>query len=194
MITQTQVCLPWDSGLHPAPLLASGDFSVYSSEGSVQSSSVAQSCPTLCHPRDCGMPGFPVHHQLLELAQTHVHRVSDATQPSHPLSSPSPPAFSQVQRDAWVINQLMKYICFLRLSLVWSGIMSSWLPFHPYSLVPCTPHMWLTLCKYLFNELRASDTNGLETHFSRLEGTFDLRFISFDMQPSLGTVPSPKWE
>ena len=50
-------------------------------------------------PRDCGMPGFPVHHQLLELAQTHVHQVGDAVQLSHPLSSPSPPAFSLSQRQ-----------------------------------------------------------------------------------------------
>ena len=57
-------------------------------------SSVAQSCPVLCDPMDCSTPGFPVHHQLLELAQTHVDRVSDAIQPSHPLSSPSPPAFN----------------------------------------------------------------------------------------------------
>ena len=51
-------------------------------------SSVAQSCSTLCNPTDCSMPGFPVHHQLPELAQIHVHRVSDAIQPSYPLSSP----------------------------------------------------------------------------------------------------------
>ena len=56
-----------------------------------QFSSVSQLCPTLCDPMDCSMPGFPVHHQLLELAQTHVHQVSDTIQPSHPLSSPSPP-------------------------------------------------------------------------------------------------------
>ena len=56
--------------------------------------SVAQLCPTLCDAMDCSMPGFPVLHQLLELAQTHVRRVSDAIQPSHPLSSPSPPAFN----------------------------------------------------------------------------------------------------
>ena len=55
--------------------------------------SVAQSCPTLCDPMDCSTPGFPVHHQLPELAQTHILRVGDAIQPSHPLSSPSPPAF-----------------------------------------------------------------------------------------------------
>ena len=59
---------------------------------SVQFSSVAQLCPTLCDPMNLSMPGLPVHHQLPESTQTHVHRVSDAIQPSHPLSSPSPPA------------------------------------------------------------------------------------------------------
>ena len=54
--------------------------------------SVARSCLTLCDPMNYSTPGFPVHHQLLKLAQTHVHRVGDAIQPSHPLSSPSPPA------------------------------------------------------------------------------------------------------
>ena len=57
-----------------------------------QFSSVTQSWPTLCDPMDCSTPGFPVHHQLTELAQTHVHWVGDAIQSSHPLSSPSPPA------------------------------------------------------------------------------------------------------
>ena len=61
-------------------------------------SSVAQSCPTLCNPMDCSTPGFCVHHQLPELAHTHVHQVSDAIQPSHPLSSPSP-AFSLSQHQ-----------------------------------------------------------------------------------------------
>ena len=56
---------------------------------SVQFSSVAQSCPTLCDTMDCSMPGLPVHHQLPELTQTHVHRAGDAIQPSHPLLSPS---------------------------------------------------------------------------------------------------------
>ena len=57
-------------------------------------SSVAQLCPAPCDPVDCSMPGLPVHHQLLELAQTHIHWVSVAIQPSHPLWSPSPPAFN----------------------------------------------------------------------------------------------------
>ena len=59
---------------------------------SVQFSSVAQSCPTLCDPMNLNRPGLSVHHQLPEFTQTHVHQVSDAIQPSHPLSSPSPPA------------------------------------------------------------------------------------------------------
>ena len=59
---------------------------------SVQFSSVAQSCLILCDPMNCSTPGLPVHHQLPEFTQTHVHRVGDAIQPSHPLSSPSPPA------------------------------------------------------------------------------------------------------
>ena len=61
---------------------------------SVQFGSVAQSCLTLCDPVDCSTPGLPVHHQLLEFTQTHVHWVGDAIQPFHPLSSPSPPAFN----------------------------------------------------------------------------------------------------
>ena len=62
-------------------------------------SSVAQSHPTLCDPMDCSMPGFPVHHQLPELAQTHVHQVGDDIQPSHPLLSPSPPTFDLSQHQ-----------------------------------------------------------------------------------------------
>ena len=61
---------------------------------SVQFISVAQLYPTLCDPMNHSMPGLPVHHQLPEFIQTHVHRVSDAIQPSHPLSSPSPPALN----------------------------------------------------------------------------------------------------
>ena len=67
------------------------------SETTYQFSSVTQLCLTLCDPMDCSMPGLPVHHQLLELAQTHVHRVGDAVQPSHPLSSPPPPTFNLSQ-------------------------------------------------------------------------------------------------
>ena len=67
---------------------------------SAQFSSVAQSCPTLCDPTDRSTPGLPVHHQLPELTQTHVHRVGDAIQPSHPLSSPSSPTFNLSQLES----------------------------------------------------------------------------------------------
>ena len=62
-----------------------------------QFSSVTQLCTTLSNPMDGSTPGFPVHHQLPELTQTHVHRIGDAIQPSHPLSSPSPPVFNLLQ-------------------------------------------------------------------------------------------------
>ena len=68
--------------------------------GSDQIRSVAQSCPTLCDPMNNSTPGVPFHHQLLEFTQTHVHRVSDAIQPSYPLSSPSPPAPNPSQHQS----------------------------------------------------------------------------------------------
>ena len=70
-----------------------------------QFSSVAQSCPTLCDPMNRSTPGLPVHHQLPEFTQTHVHQVGDAIQPSQPLSSPSPPALNPSQHQSlfqWV--------------------------------------------------------------------------------------------
>ena len=72
---------------------------------SVQFSSVAQSCLTLCDTMICSTPGLPVHHQLPDFTQTHVHRVGDAIQPSHPLLSPSPPAPNPSQHQSlfqWV--------------------------------------------------------------------------------------------
>ena len=65
----------------------------------VQFSSVTQSCPTLCNPRNSSTLGLPVHHQLPESTQTNVHGLGDAIQPSHPLSSPSPPAFNLSQHQ-----------------------------------------------------------------------------------------------
>ena len=84
---------------------------------SVQFSSVAQSCPTLCNPMNHSTPGLPVHHQLPEFTQTLVHQVSDAIQPSHPLSSPSPPAPNPSQRQGlfqWVnsLHEVAKVLGF----------------------------------------------------------------------------------
>ena len=88
---------------HPVSCIEPGLATHFKIEWSF--SSVVQSCPTLCDPMNCSMPGLPVHHQLLAFIQTHVHRVGDAIQPSHPLSSPSPPAFKTSQHQGlfqWV--------------------------------------------------------------------------------------------
>ena len=82
-----------------------------------QVSSVIQSCPALCDPMDRSTPGLPVHHHLPELTQTHVHRVGDAIQPSHPLSFPSPPTFNPSQHQGvfkWVgpLHQVAKVLEF----------------------------------------------------------------------------------
>ena len=69
----------------------------FSTQAVIQFSSVAQSCPTLCDPMNSSTPGLPVLHQLPQSTQTHVHQVGDAIQPSHPLSSPSPPALNLSQ-------------------------------------------------------------------------------------------------
>ena len=86
--------------------------------------SVAQWYPTLSNPMDCSTPGFPVHHQLPEFVQTHVHRVGDAIQPSHLLSSPSPPAFNLSQHQGlfqWVSSshQVAKALEFQHQPLQW---------------------------------------------------------------------------
>ena len=82
---------------------------------SLQFSSVAQWCPTVCDPMDCSMPGLPVHHHLPEFTHTHVHWVSDAIQPSPSLSFPSPPAFNLSQHQGlfkWVnsLHQVAKVL------------------------------------------------------------------------------------
>ena len=75
-------------------------YNPYKDQTSVQFSSVAQLCPTLCNPMDCSMPGFPVHHQLPEFTQTLVHQLGNAIQPSHPLSSPFPPVPNPSQHQS----------------------------------------------------------------------------------------------
>ena len=96
-------CHLWDRRVgHDWSNLAAAAVNIY---WLVQFSSVTQSCLTLCDPMNRSTPGLPVHHQLLEFAQSHVHRVGDAIQPSHPLSSPSPPAPNPSQHQSlfqWV--------------------------------------------------------------------------------------------
>ena len=116
-----------------------------------QFNSVAQSCPTLCDPMDCSTPGLLVHHQLLEFTQTHVHWVSDAIQPSHPLSSPSPPAFDLSQHQGlfqWVssLHQVAKVT--LCSSISWCLIMywqHSWVEWQGQSWL-CRDIRFLSWC------------------------------------------------
>ena len=100
---------------------------------SVQFSSVTQSWPTLCDPMNRSTPGLPVHHQLPEFTQTYVHRVSDAIQPSHPLSSPSPPAHNPSQHQGlfqWVssLHEVAKVLEFQNLSIVLPMNTQDWSP------------------------------------------------------------------
>ena len=100
---------------------------IISAANGIQFSSVAQLCPSLCDPMDCSTPGLPVHHQLQESTETHVHRVSDAIQPSHPLSYPSPPAPNPSQHQELRLT-------FLRLWSEHCAVMSDSLwPHGPYS-------------------------------------------------------------
>ena len=93
---------PLEKGMTTIPVFLPGEFHGQRSLAgySLQFSSVAQSYLTLCDPMNCSTPNLPVHHQLPEATQTHVHCVSDAIQPSHPLSSPSPPALNLSQHQS----------------------------------------------------------------------------------------------
>ena len=104
-------------------------------------SSVAQSCPTLCDLMNRSTPGLPVHHQLPEFAQTHVHRVGDAIQPSYPLLSPSPPSPSPSQHQSFPMNQLF----------AWGGqstgvsALASFLPMNTQDWSPLEWTGWISL-------------------------------------------------
>ena len=128
-----------------------------------------QSCPTLCDPMDGRMPGFPVHHQLPELAQTHVHWVSDAIQPSHPLSYPSPPDFTLSQHQGlfqWVSPLFESGDQSIRTSASVSVLLMNiqdWFPLglmgHYITLLMCTTpidYKWPSLC-YKMNSTVIAD-------------------------------------
>ena len=127
-------------------------MSVFHSRESVLFSSVTQLCPTLWDPIDCSMPGLPVHHQLLEFTQTHVHWLSDAIQPSHPLSSPSPSALNLSQHQGhfkWVScsHQVAKVLEFLlqHQSFQWTPLgWTCWISLHSKGLsrVFSNHHSW----------------------------------------------------
>ena len=102
--------------------------------------SVFQSCPTLCDPLGCSTPGLPVHHQLMELAQTHVHLVGDGIQPFHPLSSPSPPAFNHSQHQ----GLFQRAVLYIRWPKYW-GFSFSINPSNEYSGLISFKMDWLNL-------------------------------------------------
>ena len=108
---------------------------------SVQFSSVAQSCPTFCDPMNCSTPGLPVHHQLPEFTQTHVHRVSDAIQPSHSLSSPSPPAPNPSQHQSLFqrVNSSHEVAKVLEFQLYHHSFQRADLLQHGLVVFPCSP-------------------------------------------------------
>ena len=143
---QVYMCSPsWTLLPPPSPYQMEYFFPVFSNQECKDCiSSVAQSCLTLCDSMDCSTPGLPVHHQLPELPQTHVHWVSDAILPSHPLSSPSPATFilSQSQGLFQCVSSLLQMAKVLEFQLqhqslqwifrtdfLWSGLIGS----------PCCP-------------------------------------------------------
>ena len=106
-------------------------------------SSVTHSCPTLYDPMDRSMPGFLVHYQLPELTQTHVHQVSDAIQPSHPLSSPSLPAFSLSQSFLRVFSS--ESVLHIRWPKYWASASTSVLPMNIQDWYPSGLTGWISL-------------------------------------------------
>ena len=120
---------------------------------SVQSvSSVTQSCPTLCNPMNHSTPGLPVHHQLPEFTQTHIHWVSDAIQPSHSLSSPSPPVPNPSQHQSLPMSQLFAWggQSSFSFSIIPSKEISGLISFRTQSLGWCQGH---SRCSEMFTSI-----------------------------------------
>ena len=150
---------------------------MYKTSWKIQFSSVTQSCVTLCNPMDCSTPGLPVHHQLLEFTQTHVHWVGDAIQPSHPQSSSSPPTFSlsqhqglfqrvssshqvtkvfefqlQHQSFQWISRTGLLWI--FKIDFLWDGLVSSLcspVDFQESSPTPCFKSIYSAALSFLYN-------------------------------------------
>ena len=140
-----------------------------------QFSSVSQSCPTLCDPMDCNMPGLLVHHQLPEFTQTHVHWVSDAIQPYHPLSSPSLPVLNLSQHQGlfqWVNS-------FIRWPKYWSFSFSITPSNEPLGLVSFRMD-WLDLLAVQGDARESSPTSQLKNINSSV--------LSFVYSPTLTSI------
>ena len=119
-----------------------------------QFSSVAQLCPTLCDPMSRSTPGLPVHHQLPEFTQTHVHWVSDAIQPTHPLSSPSPSAPNPSQDQSLPMSQLFTWGG----QSIWISASASVLPMNTQVWSPLGWTGWISLQSKWLSRVFSSTT------------------------------------
>ena len=151
---------------------------------SVQFSSVAHSCPTLCDTMNHSTPGLPVHHQLPEFTQTHIHRVGDANQPSHPLSSPSPPAlnlsqhqglFQRVNSSHQVATLHMKY---------WS---------FSFSIIPSKEHPGLISFRMDWLDLLAVQGDSQESSPTPQFKSISSSVLSFLNSPTLTSRTKMDW-
>ena len=120
----------------------------------VQFSAVAQACPTLCDPMNRSTPGLPVHHHLPEFTQTHVHRVGDAIQPSHPLSSPSPPAPNPSQHQSFFNESTLR----MRWPKYWS---------FSFNISPSNEHPGLVSFRMDWLDLQGTLKSLLQHHSSK---------------------------
>ena len=137
-------------------------------------SSVAQSCPILCDPMDCSMPGLPVPYQLPEFTQIHVHRVSDAIQPSYPLSSLSPPAFNLSQH-----HSLFKWVSSSTSGGQSTGVSAS------ASVLPMNIQDWFPLGLTAWISLQSK---GLSRVFNTAVQSINSSALSFLYSPSLTSI------
>ena len=128
----------------------------------IQFSSVAQSCPTLCDPMNHSTPGIPVHHQFPEFTQTHVHWVGDSIQPSHPLSSPSPPAPNPSQHQGLFQSQLFTWGS----QSVGISVSASVLPMNTQDWSPLGWTGWISLQSKGFSRIFSNTTVQKHQFFS----------------------------
>ena len=149
---------------------------------SVLFSPVAQLCPILFNPIDYSTSGFPVHHQLPEPAQTHVHRVGDAIQPSYPLSSPSPPAFNLSQHQGFSSE---------------SALSIRWPKYFTFSISPFNEHSWFRCCLLsalisVADKLECSRSRG--SQIMTVNGMTHISLLLWPMVLLATYLPRDKWQ
>ena len=141
----------------------------------LQFSSVTQLCLTLCDPMDCSTPSFPVHHQLLELTQTHVHRVVFAIQPSYPLLSPSPPTFNLSQHQALLkwISSLHQVASVLEFLIPKKGNAKECSNYHTIALISQPSKVMLKILQARLHQYVNHELSDVQAGFWKGRGTRD---------------------